>query len=149
MDAETYARATMVKSVLGARVVKGRALDQEELRAMFAACETTTQAGARNAALRALAHGVGLRRYEVVGLDLANSPWASSYFALWHSILGIRVGHFVFERSIEWVVNNGLMVVFFFVVGLGRSHHRHADPACQARSHVPSRKPPRDASIPG
>src|SRR6185369_2015483 len=29
-----------------------------------------------------------------------------------------RVGNFTFERTLEWVVNDGLMVIFFFVVGL-------------------------------
>jgi NhaA family Na+:H+ antiporter len=32
--------------------------------------------------------------------------------------VGIRLGDFSFERSLEWVVNDALMVVFFFVVGL-------------------------------
>lgn len=37
---------------------------------------------------------------------------------LWHTPLGIRIGGFTFERSLEWVVNDGLMVIFFFVVGM-------------------------------
>ncbi|MGE5786272.1 MAG: Na+/H+ antiporter NhaA [Myxococcales bacterium] len=48
----------------------------------------------------------------------ANSPWAASYFRFWHTQLGFRVGAFVFERNLEWFVNDGLMVIFFFVVGL-------------------------------
>ncbi len=30
----------------------------------------------------------------------------------------MRVGDFALERSLEWLVNDGLMVIFFFVVGL-------------------------------
>lgn len=48
----------------------------------------------------------------------ANSPWAAGYAALWHTPVGFHVGAFSFARSLEWLVNDALMVVFFFVVGL-------------------------------
>jgi Na+:H+ antiporter, NhaA family len=64
------------------------------------------------------ASGILLLVVAAIALVWANSAWASSYLALWHSTLGLRVGNFVFDRSLEWVVNDGLMVVFFFVVGL-------------------------------
>jgi Na+:H+ antiporter, NhaA family len=64
------------------------------------------------------ASGILLLVVAAIALIWANSPWAASYFALWHSTMGLRIGHFIFERSLEWVVNDGLMVVFFFVVGL-------------------------------
>lgn len=56
----------------------------------------------------------------IAGLALAwaNSGWGPAYTALWHTPLGIRVGGWTFERSLEWAVNDGLMVIFFFVVGL-------------------------------
>jgi NhaA family Na+:H+ antiporter len=53
-----------------------------------------------------------------VSLVWANSAWAESYYSLWHTPIGVRIGGFVFERSLEWVVNDGLMVIFFFVVGM-------------------------------
>jgi NhaA family Na+:H+ antiporter len=53
-----------------------------------------------------------------IALACANSPWSTSYFQFWHTAIGIRVGSFAFERSLEWFVNDGLMVIFFFVVGL-------------------------------
>jgi NhaA family Na+:H+ antiporter len=53
-----------------------------------------------------------------VALMCANSPWADSYVHLWHTPLGIRVGTFTFERTLEWLVNDGLMTIFFFVVGM-------------------------------
>ena len=53
-----------------------------------------------------------------VALLWANSPWGGSYSAFWHAPVGVRVGSFALERSLEWVVNDGLMVIFFFVVGL-------------------------------
>lgn len=51
-------------------------------------------------------------------LTWANSAWAESYARLWHTPVGIRLGDFSFERPLEWVVNDGLMAIFFFVVGL-------------------------------
>src|SRR5690606_36602856 len=64
------------------------------------------------------ASGIVLLVAAAVALAWASSPWSVSYFALWRTPVGVRVGGFVFERSLEWVVNDGLMVIFFFVVGL-------------------------------
>jgi NhaA family Na+:H+ antiporter len=64
------------------------------------------------------ASGILLLGCAAVALALANSPWAEPYRRLWQTPLGIRVGAFTFERSLEWLVNDVLMVVFFFVVGM-------------------------------
>lgn len=64
------------------------------------------------------ASGLLLMLAAVVALIWANSPWSATYVHFWHTPIGIHVGSFAFERSLEWVVNDGLMVVFFFVVGL-------------------------------
>jgi NhaA family Na+:H+ antiporter len=57
-----------------------------------------------------------------VALGCANSSWADAYLRFWHAPLGIRVGPIAFERTLEWVVNDGLMAIFFFVVGLEIRH---------------------------
>lgn len=62
--------------------------------------------------------GVILLIAAAVALLWANSPWAQSYVDLWHTPLGVRIGSFAFERSLEWFINDALMVVFFFVVGM-------------------------------
>ncbi len=54
----------------------------------------------------------------VVALVWANSPWASSYDALWHAHLVIDVGPLHLDESLQHWVNDALMVFFFFVVGL-------------------------------
>lgn len=64
------------------------------------------------------ASGILLFIAALVALVWANSPWAESYVQLWHTPVGLRIGSFSFERSLEWFVNDGLMVIFFFVVGL-------------------------------
>jgi NhaA family Na+:H+ antiporter len=48
----------------------------------------------------------------------ANSPWASSYDALWHAHLSIDVGPLHLDESLQHWVNDALMAIFFFVVGL-------------------------------
>ncbi len=53
-----------------------------------------------------------------VALVWANSPWASSYDALWHAHLVIDVGPLHLDESLQHWVNDALMVIFFFVVGL-------------------------------
>ncbi len=64
------------------------------------------------------ASGIVLLVAAAVALGWANSPWADSYVRLWNTPLGIRVGSFTFERTFEWFVNDALMVIFFFVVGM-------------------------------
>ena len=72
MDADSMARATDVPRVRGERTVKGRCLDTTEIARVIAACDQTTTLGVRNAAVVALGFGCGLRRAELVGLDVAN-----------------------------------------------------------------------------
>ncbi len=48
----------------------------------------------------------------------ANSPWSSSYDALWHTHLTLDVGPLHLDESLQHWVNDALMVIFFFVVGL-------------------------------
>ena len=48
----------------------------------------------------------------------ANSPWDQSYFDLWHARLSLDLSIFAIEEDLGHLVNDGLMTVFFFVVGL-------------------------------
>lgn len=72
IDAETLARIVSVKTIKGTRVPKGRGITQAELKDLFAVCDTSTAAGARDAALLGIAYGAGLRRSEIVGLDVGD-----------------------------------------------------------------------------
>jgi NhaA family Na+:H+ antiporter len=54
----------------------------------------------------------------IVALAWANSPWAESYFALSHKYIAISWGNSSFELSLQHWINDLLMAVFFFVVGL-------------------------------
>ena len=71
MEAETYRRATDLQPVRGERVSVGREVTLGEAAAILEACRVHGGAnGARDAAAVALLYGGGLRRAEVVGLDL-------------------------------------------------------------------------------
>ncbi len=54
----------------------------------------------------------------VVALTLSNSPWATSFRALWDTPIGIQIGEFQFLRSLRDMINDGLMTLFFFIVAL-------------------------------
>ncbi|MFO0667716.1 MAG: Na+/H+ antiporter NhaA [Polyangiaceae bacterium] len=64
------------------------------------------------------ASGILLLAAALVALALANSPWGDAYVRFWRAPVGIGVGPLSFERPLEWFVNDGLMVIFFFVVGM-------------------------------
>ncbi len=64
------------------------------------------------------AGGLVLLVAAVVALVWANSPWHASYESLWHTELSVGVGRFVLVEDLRHWVNDGLMAVFFFVVGL-------------------------------
>lgn len=65
------------------------------------------------------AGGVLLIIATAIALIWANSPWSDSYESLWHTYLDIKIGDFeIFHESLEHFVNDALMALFFFVVGL-------------------------------
>jgi Na+/H+ antiporter NhaA len=48
----------------------------------------------------------------------ANSPWRSTYEAVWSSELSLRLAGAELSQDLRHWINDGLMVFFFFVVGL-------------------------------
>jgi NhaA family Na+:H+ antiporter len=71
------------------------------------------------------ASGIVLLVAAVVALIWANSPWASSYEALWHTPITVGVGSHVFRQTLHFWINDGLMAIFFFVVGLEIRRESH------------------------
>ncbi|WP_420115076.1 Na+/H+ antiporter NhaA [Pseudactinotalea sp.] len=59
-----------------------------------------------------------LAGFALIALIWANSPWSASYEALWHTPLGIHLGGTGIELDLHHWVNDGLMVLFFFLIGL-------------------------------
>ena len=54
----------------------------------------------------------------VVALVWANSPWDESYVRLWATEVDLRIGSLGFTNDLRHFVNEGLMTLFFLVVGL-------------------------------
>lgn len=51
-------------------------------------------------------------------VNLPVSGWAEGYDHFWHTPLALEVGDWRIEESLQHWVNDGLMTLFFFVVGL-------------------------------
>jgi NhaA family Na+:H+ antiporter len=64
------------------------------------------------------ASGILLLVATALALIWANSPWRESYVELWHLPLGVKLGPLSFERDLHFWINDGVMTIFFFVVGL-------------------------------
>ena len=62
--------------------------------------------------------GILLLVCATVALVWANSPWHQSYHDLWHTYAGVTIGSFTLKASLQHWINDALMAVFFFVVGL-------------------------------
>ncbi|HYX32262.1 MAG TPA: Na+/H+ antiporter NhaA [Oligoflexus sp.] len=62
--------------------------------------------------------GIILMLAAAVALIWANSQWSHLYHSLWHTPLGFRLGNLSFERDLHFWINDGLMAIFFFVIGL-------------------------------
>jgi len=54
----------------------------------------------------------------LVALVLANSGWGESYRHMLHTPVGFSLGSMSIEKSLHHWINDGLMTLFFFVVGL-------------------------------
>lgn len=49
---------------------------------------------------------------------MANTPFGKSYAEVWHTAVGFEAGGFAVKYSIEHWINDGLMAVFFLLIGL-------------------------------
>jgi len=54
----------------------------------------------------------------VLALAWANSPWSASYEHLWTSRASVTVAGHTIDLDLRHWINDGLMAIFFFVVGL-------------------------------
>ena len=63
--------------------------------------------------------GILLLVFTGLALVWANSPWLDSYFDLWQkTYLTVGVGSWALSKPLILWINDGLMAIFFFVVGL-------------------------------
>jgi NhaA family Na+:H+ antiporter len=64
------------------------------------------------------AGGVALMVAAAVALGWANSPWRDAYTALWGTTVTLRLPHMTLQADLRDWIGDGLMTVFFLVVGL-------------------------------
>ena len=64
------------------------------------------------------AGGIVLLAAAVVALLLSNSPLAWAYDALLHTPVSVRIGAFAIDKPLLLWINDGLMAIFFFLIGL-------------------------------
>jgi NhaA family Na+:H+ antiporter len=62
--------------------------------------------------------GLVLLACAVAGMAWANSSWWQGYVDLLHTDLGLSAAAWVLAKPLHFWINDGLMAVFFFVVGL-------------------------------
>ena len=74
----------------------------------------------------------------LAALAWANSPWGESYAQLWHTTLAFSLGPAKVALSLEEWVNDGLMVLFFFLVGMEIKHEVvHGELSSRERAMLP------------
>jgi NhaA family Na+:H+ antiporter len=62
--------------------------------------------------------GLALMAATLVALAWANSPWTHGYEQFWHTPVAVGFGELSISMSLAHWVNDGLMAVFFLLVGL-------------------------------
>jgi NhaA family Na+:H+ antiporter len=64
------------------------------------------------------ASGIVLLAAAIAALVLANSRFAGPFLSLWETRAGLGIGSFSLDMSLQHWINDGLMTIFFFLVGL-------------------------------
>jgi len=64
------------------------------------------------------ASGVVLLSCALVALGLANSAFSASFLAFWKTPIGLSLGAFELTHPLKHWINDGLMAIFFFLIGL-------------------------------
>lgn len=64
------------------------------------------------------AGGIVLLLCTIIALLWTNSPWATSYEIIWQTKITVGIGNWTLSKPLILWINDGLMAIFFFVVGL-------------------------------
>ena len=79
------------------------------------------------------AGGIVLLACTATAFGWANSPWAASYHHLWERTLTVGLDSWALSKTLHHWINDGLMVVFFFLVGLEIKRELRAGELASAR----------------
>jgi NhaA family Na+:H+ antiporter len=64
------------------------------------------------------ASGIILILCTCASIMIANSPFGQGYMDFWHIKLGFELGDIFLKLSLEYWINDGLMAIFFLLIGL-------------------------------
>lgn len=62
--------------------------------------------------------GIVLLLFTIIAIAWTNSSFSDSYFYLWEQKISFTIAGFTLSESLKLWINDGLMAIFFFVVGL-------------------------------
>ena len=62
--------------------------------------------------------GIVLILFTLAAILIANSPWGKGFIDFWHIKLGVETGGITLNLSLEHWINDGLMAIFFLLIGL-------------------------------
>lgn len=62
--------------------------------------------------------GILLMASALIALIWANSPWAATYHEIWQTKITVAIGTFEISKAAILWINDGLMAIFFLLVGL-------------------------------
>jgi len=62
--------------------------------------------------------GIVLMFFTILAIALANSKFGDSFLAYWKGYFGFHFGDWELSKTLSHWINDGLMAIFFFVVGL-------------------------------
>jgi NhaA family Na+:H+ antiporter len=62
--------------------------------------------------------GIVLMLCTLTAILIANSPWGRGFLDFWHIKLGFETGSIFLKYSLEHWINDGLMMIFFLLIGL-------------------------------
>jgi NhaA family Na+:H+ antiporter len=54
----------------------------------------------------------------LIAIIWVNSPWSASYHHLWDTKLSVGINNYLLNQPLHIWINDGLMAIFFFVIGL-------------------------------
>jgi NhaA family Na+:H+ antiporter len=77
--------------------------------------------------------GIVLLVTAAAALIWANSPAHASYVHFWHAPLSFGLGDYAVSRPLHFWINDGLMTVFFLLVGLEIRREMHEGALCSLR----------------
>lgn len=62
--------------------------------------------------------GVILILCTLTSIAISNSPFGAAYIEFWHRQVGFEAGEILLKHSVEYWINDGLMAIFFLLIGL-------------------------------